>query len=120
MKGTNMEPEWTIDETLGVAVREVESVLWVRPDTVEGVRKIYAVLKTLYGESFCDWPTLGHGYWVNPANRLAFARAMGQSFHPLGNAWSPEAFAVVRGTGNCGAASALSLITDPEIVTVTT
>jgi len=115
-----METDWTVDESLGVAVREVGGVLYVRATGLGGADRIVASIKRIIPEmpdggvaQVCFMAFQPDGLAIHPANRLAFARAMGQSFHPLGNAWSPEAFAVVRGTGNYGAASALSPIAAP-------
>lgn len=68
---------WVEDAALGVAVREAGGELQVKPINTDGRRRVYDVLKSMYGADFADWPCLLEVYRVCPAHRLAFARALG-------------------------------------------
>jgi hypothetical protein len=105
---TQSETPWVNDDELGVAVREVGDELHVKPLSVNGALRIQEAGNRAYRTNArVRFPSDDY-IAIDPAHRLAFARTLGQSFTPLGNAWSPEAFAIVRGAGNYWAESAVT------------
>jgi hypothetical protein len=79
-----MKTEWTEDADLGVAVREVGRARYmqIRPLTPEGRMRIYNALATLpnslwqYGRERRDLRLRDNIIEIDPAHRLAFARAL--------------------------------------------
>ena len=71
--------DWTIDESLGVAMRETANALWIKGITHLGVERIteaFAAVESMYWVPGSPRARLGVPYAVYPQWRLAFARAL--------------------------------------------